>query len=131
MPPYRQFCSYDTSKFDHNQIYRLSRTAYFSQLLSLNDQSLIRQTIRSHKANYRYKKLLVWDHLVSILYGVLTNCSSLREIHHGLEVCHGKVNTTISISNTSTQGSAVLNLGYYSFPERPRETTDVWPVKVD
>ena len=131
MPPYRQFCSYDTSKFDHNQIYRLSRTAYFSQLLSLNDQSLIRQTIRSHKANYRYKKLLVWDHLVSILYGVLTNCSTLRDIHHGLDVFHGKVHTTISISNTSTQGSAVLNLGYYSFPERPRETTDVWPVKVD
>lgn len=63
-----------------------------SQLLSLIDQSLIRQTIRSHKANYRYKKLLVWDHLVSMLYGVFTNCTSLREIQHGLEVCQGKLN---------------------------------------
>lgn len=63
-----------------------------SQLLSLIDQSIIRQTIRSHKANYRYKKLLVWDHLVSMLYGVFTNCTSLREIQHGLEVCQGKLN---------------------------------------
>ena len=63
-----------------------------SQLLSLIDQPLLRQTIRSYKANYRYKKLLVWDHLVSMLYGVFTNCTSLREIQHGLEVCQGKFN---------------------------------------
>ena len=63
-----------------------------SQLLSLINKSIIEHTIRSHKANYRYKKLLVWDHLVSMLYGVFTNCTSLREIQHGLEVCQGKLN---------------------------------------
>ncbi len=63
-----------------------------SQLLSLIDKSIIAHTIRTHKANYRYKKLLVWDHLVSMLYGVFTNCTSLREIQHGLEVCQGKLN---------------------------------------
>lgn len=63
-----------------------------SQLLCLLDKSIIQHTIRKHKANYRYKKLLVWDHLVSMLYGVFTNCTSLREIQHGLEVCQGKLN---------------------------------------
>ncbi len=63
-----------------------------SQLLSLLDHSIIRHTIRNHKANYRYKKLFLWDHLVSMLYGVFTNCTSLREIQHGLEVCQGKLN---------------------------------------
>ena len=63
-----------------------------TQLLSLIDKTIIQHTIRSHKANYRYKKLLVWDHLVSMLYGVFTNCTSLREIQHGLEVCQGKLN---------------------------------------
>lgn len=62
------------------------------QLLSLIDKSSIEQTIRSHKANYRYKKLFLWDHLVSMLYGVFTHCTSLREIQHGLEVCQGKLN---------------------------------------
>ena len=27
-----------------------------------------------------------------MLYGVFTNCTSLREIQHGLEVCQGKLN---------------------------------------
>lgn len=63
-----------------------------SQLLSLIEKPVIEQTIRSHKANYRYKKLFLWDHLVSMLYGVFTNCTSLREIQHGLEICRGKLN---------------------------------------
>ena len=63
-----------------------------SQLLSLIEKPVIQQTIRSHKANYRYKKLFLWDHLVSMLYGIFTNCTSLREIQHGLEICQGKLN---------------------------------------
>jgi len=63
-----------------------------SQLLSLIEKPVIEHTIRSHKANYRYKKLFLWDHLVSMLYGVFTNCTSLREIQHGHEVCQGKLN---------------------------------------
>ena len=64
----------------------------FSQLLSLLDQSIIKQSIREHKANRCYKKLFLWDHLVSMLYGIYTNCTSLREIQYGLEVCQGKLN---------------------------------------
>ncbi|MEJ7677290.1 MAG: IS4 family transposase [Segetibacter sp.] len=64
----------------------------FSQLLSLLDKSVIKQTIQEHKANRCYKKLFLWDHLVSMLYGVYTNCTSLREIQYGLEVCQGKLN---------------------------------------
>lgn len=64
----------------------------FSQLLSLIAKPVVQHTIRSHKANYRYKKLFLWDHLVSMLYGVFTNCTSLREVQHGLEVCQGKLN---------------------------------------
>ena len=64
----------------------------FSQLLSLLDQSIVRQSIREHKANRCYKKLFLWDHLVSMLYGIYTNCTSLREIQYGLEVCQGKSN---------------------------------------
>ena len=64
----------------------------FSQLLSLIEKSIINETIIEHKANKYYKKLFVWDHLVSMLYGVYTHCTSLREIQYGLEVCQGKLN---------------------------------------
>lgn len=63
----------------------------FSQLLSLLDQSVIKQTIQEHKANRCYKRLFLWDHLVSMLYGIYTNCTSLRELQYGLEVCQGKL----------------------------------------
>ena len=64
----------------------------FSQLLSLIDKPIIRETILEHKANRCYKKLFLWDHLVSMLYGVYTHCTSLRELQHGLEICQGKLN---------------------------------------
>ncbi len=63
-----------------------------SQLLSLIDKPIIEHAIKSHRTNYRYKKLFLWEHLVSMLYGVFTNCTSLREIQYGLEVCQGKLN---------------------------------------
>ncbi|MBE9202147.1 IS4 family transposase [Nodularia sp. LEGE 06071] len=64
----------------------------FSQLLSLIGKPIIKETIVEHKANRCYKKLFLWDHLVSMLYGVYTHCTSLRELQHGLEICQGKLN---------------------------------------
>ena len=64
----------------------------FSQLLSLIDNSIIKKAIAEHKANRCYKKLFVWDHFVSMLYGVYSHCTSLRELQCGLEVCQGKLN---------------------------------------
>lgn len=64
----------------------------FSQLLSLIENSIIKKAIVEHKANHCYKKLFLWDHLVSMLYGVYSHCTSLRELQCGLEVCQGKLN---------------------------------------
>ena len=64
----------------------------FSQLLSLLDKGLISQTVDVLKANRCYKSLFFWDHLVSMLCGVYTHCTSIREIIAGLELCHGKLN---------------------------------------
>ena len=64
----------------------------FSQLLSLIENSIIHKAIQEHKANRCYKKLFLWDHLVSMLYGVYSHCTSLRELQCGLEVCQGKLN---------------------------------------
>lgn len=86
-----QFCSYHTIKYDMNKSTDYVGQPVFSQLLSLLDQSVIKQTIQEHKANRCYKKLFLWDHLVSMLYGIYTNCTSLREIQYGLEVCQGKL----------------------------------------
>ena len=64
----------------------------FSQLLSLIEKPHIKETITEYNANRCYKKLFLWDHLVSMLYGVYTHCTSLGELQHGLEICQGKLN---------------------------------------
>ena len=86
-----QFCSYDTIKYDMNKSSGFPGQPISSQLPGLLDQSMIRQSIQEHKANYCYKKLFAWDHLMSMLYGIYTNCTSLRKIQCGLEVCQGKL----------------------------------------
>lgn len=90
-----------------------------SQLLSLIEKPVIEHTIRSHKANYRYKKLFLWDHLVSMLYGIFTNCTSLREIQHGLEVCQGKLN---HLNLTRVPPRSTLSDGNKSRPSKVFET---------
>lgn len=86
------FCSYHTIKYDMNKSTDFVGQPIFSQLLSLIPEVIITQSIQEHKANRCYKKLFLWDHLVSMLYGIYTNCTSLREIQCGLEICQGKLN---------------------------------------
>jgi Transposase DDE domain/Domain of unknown function (DUF4372) len=87
-----QLCSYHTIKFDMNKSTNYLGQPIFSQLLSLIENSIIKKTIVEHKANRCYKKLFLWDHLVSMLYVVYSHCTSLRELQCGLEVCQGKLN---------------------------------------
>ena len=86
-----QLCSYDTIKYDMNKSTNYLGQPIFSQLLSLIDTSIIKTVIQEHKTNRCYKKLFLWDHLVTMLYGVYTHCTSLRELQCGLEVCQGKL----------------------------------------
>src|ERR1035437_10199146 len=51
-----QFCSYHTIKYDMNKSTDFTGQPIFSQLLSLLNQSIIKQSIREHKANRCYKK---------------------------------------------------------------------------
>jgi transposase len=87
-----QLCSYHTIKFDMNKSTNYLGQPVFSQLLSLIEKAIIKKAIVEHKANHCYKKLFLWDHLVSMLYGVYSHCTSLRELQCGLEVCQGKLN---------------------------------------
>ena len=92
MATLHQLCSYYTIKFDMNKSTNYLGQPIFSQLLSLIENSIIKKAIVEHKANHCYKKLFLWDHLVSMLYGVYSHCTSLRELQCGLEVCQGKLN---------------------------------------
>lgn len=64
----------------------------FSQITSLCNKKILQPTIDASKANRYYKRLHFYDHFVSMLYCVLSGCSSLREIVSGLGIAQGKLN---------------------------------------
>src|SRR5882757_6406434 len=64
----------------------------FAQILSLIKGSPVKEAVIEHQANRYYKKLGLWEHLVSMLYCVFSGSTSLREVQIGLEVCQGKLN---------------------------------------
>jgi hypothetical protein len=64
----------------------------FSQILSLSSKDSLSGVFRSTGANKWYKSIKAWDHYVTMMFCVLSNCSSLREIQMGLEAFGGKLN---------------------------------------
>ena len=60
-----------------------------SQVLNCIPKSIIREAVTKHQADRYYKKIPTHTHLTSLLYGVLSGCSGLREICEGMLACEG------------------------------------------
>ena len=59
----------------------------FNQLLSLIPRPIVNKLVRRYNANRYCKKFKCYDHLVAMLFGSLHQCSSLRELITGMQVC--------------------------------------------
>lgn len=59
----------------------------FNQLLLLIPRSLIRRLSRQYQADHYCKKFKSYDHLVTMLFGIFHQCSSLRELITGMQAC--------------------------------------------
>ncbi|WP_300597123.1 IS4 family transposase [Niabella sp.] len=64
----------------------------FSQITFLCSRPTVAAAIEKTKANRYYKRLHFYEHFISMLYCVLSGCTSLREIVSGLGVAQGKLN---------------------------------------
>lgn len=82
----------------------------FNQVLSCIPRQLIRQVSVEHKADYYCKRFTTYEHLVTLLYSVFNNCTSLREVTTGMLAWEQRINhlgikhfprrSTISDANT-------------------------------
>jgi len=61
-----------------------SRQPVFTQLLSLIPKAFINVIANKHEANRYYKKFMVYDHLVTMLYAGYFQCTSIREVITGM-----------------------------------------------
>src|SRR5512133_3908524 len=62
----------------------------FSQLLSLIPNYLVERLARKHDADRYCKKFDTRHHLVTMLFAVINQCTSIREVVTGLQVAGGK-----------------------------------------
>lgn len=63
----------------------------FGQLIDLLDSSVFSQAVRQTQADRYYKRFHSWDHLVSMLFGVFSHCTSLREVCGAMMGLKGKL----------------------------------------
>lgn len=63
----------------------------FSQLLNLIPKSIIFQTAKQCQSDYYTKKFDTYSHLITMLFVVFRQCTSLREVEMGMSICHNKL----------------------------------------
>lgn len=63
----------------------------FNQLLSLIPRSMVNRLVRRYDGDRYCKKFKCYDHLVTMLYSSLHQCSSLRELITGMQACSDRL----------------------------------------
>src|SRR5439155_27327251 len=64
----------------------------FSQVLNLVDKWEFGKLVKEHRSDHYYKAFKSWDHLVTMLFGILSRCDSVAETCEGLKGLSGKLN---------------------------------------
>jgi IS4 transposase len=63
----------------------------FSQIINLIPKAKVFQLSSRYETDRYYKKFKTYDHLITMLYSILNNCSSIREVVTGLLACENKL----------------------------------------
>lgn len=75
-----------------NKNKKKSGNPIISQIINLLDRDKINRTAKESKSDRYYKRFKTIDHLITMMYVVLSGCNSLREITGIMLACEGKIN---------------------------------------
>jgi hypothetical protein len=64
----------------------------FSQVVGLINRSHFNNLVQQHDANRYCKRCGAWEHFICMLYCIMNNCTSLREVTHGIAAYGDKLN---------------------------------------
>jgi hypothetical protein len=84
MASFSVFLSYHTKKQPMSKGSFFTGQPIFNQVLNFIPRSLVQQVARELNADYYCKSFRTYEHLVTMLYAVFNQCSSLREVTTGL-----------------------------------------------
>lgn len=93
-----------------------------AQIISCLPKNEVQLISKAHRSDRYYKKIPLQTHLITLLYGVLSCCTGLREICEGMLVCEGKLNhlglakaparSTLSDANNKRHWTAFESIYY-------------------
>jgi hypothetical protein len=66
----------------------------FSQLLNFIERSNIARISQEFESDRYCKKITTYNHLVTMLYCIYHNCTSIREVTTGMQACFFKNQTS-------------------------------------
>ena len=122
-------CSYHRKNHNMNKSNQFVGQHIFSQILSLSSKNSLAPVFTKTQSDKWYKSIKGWDHYVTMMFAVLSGCTSLREIVMGLEAFEGKLNhlnmtnvparSTLADANKN-RDSAVFSQIYEQLSERYR-----------
>jgi len=69
-----------------------SRSPGFAQVLKLIDPFDFKQLVKKFDSDRYYRSFKSWDHIVTMLFGILSRCDSMIEACEGLQGMRGKLN---------------------------------------
>ena len=78
----------------------------FNQILSLIPRSMVRRLARENNTDYYCKSFRSYDHLVTMLYCIFHQCSSLREVITGMQASASRL---IHLGVTATPRRSTLS----------------------
>lgn len=99
---------------------KFSGNPIISQIIKLLDRDKINRTAKEKQSDKYYKRFKTLDHLITMMYVVLSGCTSLREITGIMLACEGKINhlgikyfpkrSTISDANRNRNSEVFLDI---------------------
>jgi hypothetical protein len=63
-----------------------------SQILNFLPSLIISRTAKQYNSDRYYKRFKTYDHLITMVFATMSDCSSLREISSIMLACEGKIN---------------------------------------
>jgi hypothetical protein len=84
MPPFWLFLVYHNKKIAMSKGSFFTGQPIFNQVLSYIPRSTVAEVVRELDADRYYKSFKTHEHLVTMLYSIFNNCTSIREVTTGL-----------------------------------------------
>ena len=108
---------------------KFSGQPIIKQVLSFIDTRIIYRTAEKYKSDKYTKKFTTYEHLVTMIFTVISGCSSLREVTSIMLACEGKINhlglkyfpkrSTLSDANKRRSSEVFADI-YYQLYKRYR-----------